>query len=139
MVETKTEKKVKPALTKPVFIAMDKLEPGTRVNMHLRVDSVNLIRERKRYDGGQLNRVAECIVGDEHGSVKLMAFDEQLNFIKKGSVIIIRNAAANVVKEHLRIEIDRWAKVEPSKEKVGKVNTAKNASDIEYELVSVRL
>ena len=129
----------KPALTKPVFIAMDKLEPGTRVNMHLRVHSINVIRERKRYDGGNLNRVAECIVGDEHGSVMLMAFDDQLNVIKVGSVITIRNAHANVVKEHLRIDVDRWAKVESSKEKVGKVNTVKNASEIEYELVSVRL
>jgi len=54
-------------------------------------------------------------------------------------VITLRNANANVVKEHLRLEIDRWAKVEVSKEKVVKVNTAKNHSDIEYELVSVRL
>jgi hypothetical protein len=43
------------------------------------------------------------------------------------------------VKEHLRIEVDRWAKVEVSKEKVGKVNTKKNHSDVEYELISVRL
>ena len=49
---------------KPIFIAMSQLEPGTRVNMHLRVHSVRVIRERRRYDGGSLNRVAECIVGD---------------------------------------------------------------------------
>lgn len=133
------EKKQKPALTKPVFIAMDKLEPGTRVNMHLRVESVSVIRQRERYDGGSLNRVGECIVGDEHGCVKLMAFDEQLDIIKEGAIITIRNANANVVKEHLRIEVDRWAKVEISKEKVGKVNTKKNHSDVEYELISVRL
>jgi replication factor A1 len=71
--------------------------------------------------------------------VKLMAFDEQLDIIKEGAVITIRNANANVVKEHLRIEVDRWAKVEVSKEKVGKVNTKKNHSDVEYELISVRL
>ena len=54
-------------------------------------------------------------------------------------MITIRNAHANVVKEHLRIEIDRWAKVEASKEKVAAtVNTGKNHSDIEYELVSIR-
>jgi replication factor A1 len=133
------EKKQKPALTKPVFIAMDKLEPGTRVNMHLRVESVSVIRQRERYDGGSLNRVGECIVGDEHGCVKLMAFDEQLDIIKEGAIITIRNANANVVKEHLRIEVDRWAKIEVSKEKVGKVNTKKNHSDVEYELISVRL
>lgn len=117
---------------------MSQLQPGSRVNMHLRVASVKLIRERKRYDGGNMNRVAECIVGDQHGCVKLMAFDEQLDTVKEGQIITIRNAHANVVKEHLRLEVDRWAKVEPSKEHVSReVNLAKNASEIEYELVTV--
>ena len=127
----------KPALTKPTFITMAQLEPGTRVNMHLRVDSVKVIRQRQRYGGDQTNQVAECIVGDEHGCVKLMAFDDQLNVIKDGAAITIRNCHANVVKEHLRIDIDRWAKVEPSTFNVSKVNTTRNLSDIEYELVSV--
>ena len=69
--------------------------------------------------------------------MKLMAFDEQLKVIKEGALITIRNAHANVVKEHLRIEIDRWAKVESSKISVPKVNTSRNLSDVEYELVSI--
>jgi len=44
--------------------------------MNLRVASVNILRSRKRYDGGALNLVAECVVGDEHGSVKMMAYDD---------------------------------------------------------------
>ncbi len=127
----------KPALTKPTFITMAQLEPGTRVTMHLRVDSVKIIRQRQRYGGDQTNQVAECIVGDEYACVKLMAFDEQLKVIKEGALITIRNAHANVVKEHLRIEIDRWAKVESSKVSVPKVNTSRNLSDVEYELVSI--
>ena len=133
------EKRAKAPLVKPVFITMGELEPGTRVNMHVRVQSVKIIRQRKRYDGGSLNRVAECLVGDEHGCIKLLAFDDQLDTVKEGSIVIIRNAHAAVVKEHLRIEIDKWAKVEASTQKVGNVNLAKNASDIAYELVSVRL
>jgi replication factor A1 len=86
-----------------------------------------------------MNQVAECIVGDEFGCVKLMAFDDQLNTIKEGATITIRNANANVVKEHLRIEIDRWAKVETSKITVRSVKTSRNLSDIEYELVSVKV
>ena len=85
-----------------------------------------------------MNLVAECIVGDEFGCAKLMAYDSQLNIVKEGAIITIRNAGANVVKEHMRIEIDKWAKVEASKEKIRSVNSSKNLSDIEYELVSVR-
>ena len=128
----------RPPLRKPVFITMSQLEPGNRVNMHLRVQSVRVIRERRRYDGGNLNRVAECIVGDPYGCVKMMAFDEQLDIVKEGQVITIRNAHANVVKEHLRLEVDRWAKVEKSSEKIASINLSNNASDIEYELVNVK-
>ncbi len=111
------QRDVKPVVkTKPVFGNMAEFQPGTRVNMNLRVVSVKIIRERKRYDGGNMNRVAECIVGDQFGCVKMMAFDEQLDIVKEGHVITIRNAHANVVKEHVRLEVDRWAKVEASKE-----------------------
>ena len=132
------QRDVKPVVkTKPVFTNMSDFQPGMRVNMHLRVVSVKIIRERKRYDGGNMNRVAECIVGDQFGSVKMMAFDEQLDIVKEGHAITIRNAHANVVKEHVRLEVDRWAKVEASKEAVStNVNTGKNYSDIEYELVT---
>lgn len=134
MVEA-TQSQQKPALRKPVFITMSQLEPGTRVNMHVRVASVKIIRERKRYDGGAMNRVAECIVGDQYGCVKLMAYDDQLNIVKEGASICIRNTHANVVKEHCRLEIDRWAKVEPSNQKIDNVHLNNNMSDIAYELV----
>ena len=39
------------------------------------------------------------------------------------------------MKEHLRLEVDRWAKVEASAESIPSVNLQNNASDIEYELV----
>ena len=68
----------------------------------------------------------------------MMAFDEQLDIVKEGEVITVRNAHANVVKEHLRLEVDRWAKVESSSEKIQGINTNNNASDIEYELVNVK-
>ena len=108
----------KPALLKPKFVKMDEVEPGTRVTMHLRVDSVKIIRQRQRYDGEELNQVAECLVGDESGCCKMIATDSQLQVVKEGAAITIRNANANVVKEHLRLEVDRWAKIESSNEKV---------------------
>ena len=90
--------------------------------MHLLVQSVKVVRERKRYEG-TVNRIAECVVGDEHGCVNLIAKDDQLEIVKEGQVITVRNSHANVVKEHLRIEIDRWAKVESSSQQVATVNT----------------
>ena len=117
---------------------MKDLQPGTRVTMHLKVESVTVTRERRRYEG-TVNRSADCIVGDEHGCAVLIAKDNQLDIVKEGASITIRNAHANVVKEHMRIEIDRWAKVETTKNgpNVKSVNLSNNLSDIEYELVPV--
>ena len=137
--EGKTADKEPIVLKAPKFITMKDLSPGTRVTMHLKVDSVNITRERRRYEG-TVNRSADCLVGDDHGCAVLIAKDEQLNIIKEGAFITIRNAHANVVKEHMRIEIDRWAKVEPISDNSGKpknVNPSNNLSEIEYELVPV--
>ena len=126
-------------LKKPTFIQTKDLQPGGRVTMHLKVDSVNITRERKRYEG-TTNKSAECVVGDEHGCFVMIAKDEQLDIVKQGSIITVRNAHANVVKEHMRLEVDRWAKVESCADKsvkIGKVNLTNNLSDIEYELVPV--
>ena len=113
----------KPALDKPTFITMQDLEPGTRVTMHLRVDSVKLLRQRQSWDSEELISVGEAIVGDQYGCSKMHIEGNQFDIVKAGAVITIRNADAKVVKEHLIIEVDKWAKVEPSTEKlVSKVN-----------------
>jgi ssDNA-binding replication factor A large subunit len=139
MENTNTAEKEPIVLKKPTFITMKDLQPGTRVTMHLKVSNIKVTRERKRYEG-TVNKNADCLVGDEYGCAILIAKDEQLNLIKEGGFITIRNAHANVVKEHMRIEIDRWAKVEVSANDVPKVksiNTTNNLSEIEYELVPV--
>ena len=119
---------------------MKDLQPGTRVTMYLKVESVKITRERRRYEG-TVNRSADCIVGDDHGCAVLIAKDNQLDIVQEGAFITIRNAHANVVKEHMRIEIDRWAKVEkttePTGTKIKNVNQVNNLSEIEYELVPV--
>ena len=120
-------------------MTMKELQPGTRVTMHLKVDSVKITRERRRYEG-TVNKTAECIVGDEYGCAMMIAKDNHLDLVKEGAFITIRNAHANVVREHMRIEIDRWAKVEVSADgtdKIKTINLQNRLSDIEYELVPV--
>eukprot|EP00349_Pseudokeronopsis_sp_Brazil_P007306 CAMPEP_0202955546 /NCGR_PEP_ID=MMETSP1396-20130829/93_1 /ASSEMBLY_ACC=CAM_ASM_000872 /TAXON_ID= /ORGANISM="Pseudokeronopsis sp., Strain Brazil" /LENGTH=142 /DNA_ID=CAMNT_0049672181 /DNA_START=15 /DNA_END=443 /DNA_ORIENTATION=- len=123
-------------LSKPVFITTKQLEPGIRVNMHLKVHSVEVTRERMTYDG-EMQRYANVVVGDEHGCCNLYAKNEQLDVIKKGAVITVRNCHANVFQEHLRLEVDKWGKVEASSQNIPSVNLSVNHSDVEYELVPV--
>lgn len=126
----------KAALRKPVFITTKSLEPGTRVNMHVKVFSLKVTKERKRYDG-TLVRQADLVVGDSSGSVNMIAKNEQLDQLSEGAVITVRNCHANVVNEHIRLEVDRWGKIEKSSEKISDVNTTNNLSDVAYEVVNV--
>ena len=131
--------KQEPIVLRPAkFVTTADCNPGTRVTMNLKVHSVKVTRERRRYEG-TVNRSAECIVGDENACLVLIAKDGQLDIVKEGATITIRNAHANVVKEHLRLEVDRWAKVETAEAgtKINSVNTSNNLSEVAYELVPV--
>ena len=68
----------------------------------------------------------------------LLAKNEQLDVIKQGATIIVRNCHANVANEHLRLEVDKWGKIEVSSEKIPSVNLQNNLSDVEYELAPAR-
>ena len=73
--EPAPNKKEPIVLQKPTFVTMKDLQPGHRVTMHLKVVSVKVTRERRRYEG-TVNRSAECLVGDEHGCAILIAKDD---------------------------------------------------------------
>ena len=97
---------------------------------------MTVTKERRRYDGTWVKQ-ADVLVGDQYGCVVLVARNEQLDMVKEGTVITVRNCHANVVNEHLRLEVDKWGKIELSKESVTTVNEKNNLSDVEYELVNV--
>jgi ssDNA-binding replication factor A large subunit len=111
--------------------------------MHLKVESNEIVVERKRFDGS-IFKVAECLVGDSHGSARFRAtngtfsYTEQIDFFKVGSVVTIRNAHAKVVEAKMRLEVDKWGKIEESQTPVPTVNLKNNLSEVEYELVTVK-
>ena len=94
MVESGAQQK--PALRKPNFVTVSQIGPGDRVTLHARVDSVKVVSERVSYDGQSVRRSAQCVIGDNTGSVVLVANDEQLNVVQQGAVITVRNAHARV-------------------------------------------
>jgi replication factor A1 len=98
---------------------------------------VKLTKEIRRYDGTWI-RQADCVVGDEQGVVDFLASNEQLDVVKEGAVITIRNGHAKVLRETGRIKliVDKWGKVEKSSEKISNVNLGNNLSAVEYELVA---
>ena len=110
------------------------MEPGFRVFANLKIGAIKILNERKTFDG-QTTRVAEVIVGDETGCVIFFAKEESLNKIKEGDVFTFYNAHAAVVKEHMRIEVDKWAQLQKSTVKIGAIKLDNNLSNEEYEKI----
>ena len=66
---------------------------------------------QKRYDGSEIELV-DYLVGDEYGYITLHTKGEKY---KVGDVVTIRNGHVREVLGNRRIEIDKWAKIEPFK------------------------
>ena len=122
---------------KPVFVEVKNIDPGKHVNTYVLVKSVEVVFEKLRYDGSKI-RVADCVVGDETGCAKFVARNEQLDIVKEGASLILRNTHANVVRGHMQLEVDRWGKIEAYDKGIKSVNTENDLSATEYELVTVK-
>lgn len=78
---------------------------------------------------------SECValVGDDSGVVKLRASREQ---VTENGCLVIRNAFVRMVKGTIELRVDKWGKLELSKEDFTFTpNKDKNVSATEYELV----
>ena len=80
-------------------------------------------------------------MGDEQGVVDMLAINDQIDKVKVGDIITVRNGLAKVLKETGRIKliIDKWGKVETAQGvNIGSVNLGNNLSAVEYELVPAK-
>lgn len=70
----------KPGLRKPVFTKVDQLKPGTTGHtLTVKVLSSNTVLQKGRSVSQHLRqtRVAECLIGDETGTIVFTARNEQ--------------------------------------------------------------
>lgn len=130
-----------PALRKPVFVKVDQLRPGTSGHtLTAKVMSAKLVLQKSRPDGNQVRqvRIAECLVGDETGVIVFTARNEQVDLMKEGVTVILRNAKIDMFKGSMRLAVDKWGRVEPAESPADfVVKEDNNFSLVEYELVNV--
>jgi len=68
----------------------------------------------------------------------MLAINDQIEKVKVGDIITVRNGLAKVLKETGRIKliVDKWGKVETAQGvSISNLNHANNISAVEYELV----
>eukprot|EP00914_Ancora_sagittata_P001965 GHVO01004503.1.p1 GENE.GHVO01004503.1~~GHVO01004503.1.p1 ORF type:complete len:200 (+),score=22.23 GHVO01004503.1:68-667(+) len=126
-------------LAKPEFLKVKMIEPGTRgLNLLAKVLAPPERKlERARPDGSTFS-VGEAVIGDETGTVRMTLRNQQLDLLKDGASIVVRNAQVQMFESHVRIEVDRWGKIsEAETEHAFEVNEGHDVSAIEYELVNV--
>ncbi|PKA49298.1 Uncharacterized protein AXF42_Ash014200 [Apostasia shenzhenica] len=127
-------------LRKPVFAKVDQLRPGTRGHtLAVKVVDSKVIKQKGRPDGPQPRqmRISECLVGDETGMIVFTARNEQVDLMKPGSTLILRNAKIDIYKGSMRLAVDKWGRVEVTDPGDFTVKEDNNLSLIEFEFINV--
>ncbi|KAI9186888.1 hypothetical protein LWI28_021960 [Acer negundo] len=130
----------KPGLRKPVFTKVDQLRPGT--NGHTLIvkvlDSITVLQKgRSQSQHLRHTRIAECLIGDDTGTIVFTARNDQVDLVKPGATVILRNAKIDMFKGTMRLAVDKWGRVEVTEPSDFVVKEDNNLSLIEYELVNV--
>lgn len=128
-------------MKKPVFTKVDQLRPGTSGhNLTVKVVSAKLVVQKARPDGGpqvRQMRISECLVGDETGTIVFTARNDQVDLMKQGDTVILRNAKIDMFKGSMRLAVDKWGRVEVTEPASFTLKEDNNLSLIEYEVVNV--
>ncbi|KAG6508139.1 hypothetical protein ZIOFF_033501 [Zingiber officinale] len=129
------------AKRKPVFTKVDQLKPGTGGHtLTVKVlKSDTVVHKGRAAAASQLRptRIAECLIGDETGTIVFTARNEQVDLMKPDNTVILRNAKIDMFKGSMRLAVDKWGRIEVTNPADFTVKEDNNLSLIEYELVNV--
>lgn len=90
---------------------INELKPGMRnVSVDAKVDSVGQPRTVNLKAGGT-NTVADAVISDETGSIKLSLWGEDINKIATGDRISVENGYINTFKGENSISVGKFGKL----------------------------
>ncbi|KAH0925457.1 hypothetical protein HID58_017713 [Brassica napus] len=125
---------------KPVFVKVDQLKPGTSGHtLTVKVVDQNPVTQKPGAASSHLRpvRIAECLVGDETASILFTARNDQVDLMKPGTTVNLRNAKIDMFKGSMRLAVDKWGRIEVTEPADITVKEDNNLSLVEYELVNV--
>ncbi|GFQ08521.1 uncharacterized protein at4g28440 [Phtheirospermum japonicum] len=128
------------SLRKPVFVKVESLKPGTNGHtLVVKVVNSNTVLQKGAAASPHLRgtRIAECLIGDETAAILFTARNEQVDMMKPGNTVIIRNAKIDMFKGTMRLAVDKWGRIEVTEPATFVVKEDNNLSLVEYELVTV--
>ncbi|KAI4384289.1 hypothetical protein MLD38_002464 [Melastoma candidum] len=123
----------KPELKKPTFKKVSELRPlDNGLSLTVKVIDVKAVAPR-----GRQMRTTECLVGDETGIIVFVARNDQVDLMKEGNTVTLRNARIEMFKGSMRLAVDKWGRIEVGEPVDFTVKEDNNLSLIEFEMVNV--
>ncbi|CAN8326274.1 unnamed protein product [Cochlearia groenlandica] len=134
------------AKRKPVFVKVEQLTPGTTGHtLIVKVIDANPVVPAARKSRpatslsrpSQPSRIVECLIGDETGCILFTARNDQVDVMKPGETVIVRNSRIDMFKGTMRLGVDKWGRIEAAAEPASfAVKEDNNLSLVEYELIN---
>jgi replication factor A1 len=112
---------------------IEELNPASRgVDVLVKILEVNPSREVSTRDGSS-HSVAEALVGDETGCVLLSLWDDDIQRVKVGQTVSIKNGYVTLFRGSIRLNVGRYGTLEPATEDIPQVNMDNNISNRSYD------
>jgi replication factor A1 len=119
----------------PVDAKISELNPSSRaVNVLAKLISKSEIRNVAAGRDGEPHKVSDAMVGDETGCIYLTLWDDNIEKVKDGDTILIKNGYINLFRGNMRLNVGRYGTLEISETPLaGEVNSENNMSTQVYE------
>jgi replication factor A1 len=119
----------------PVDAKVGELSPQSRaVNVLAKVVSKTEVRNIAAGRDGEPHKVSDALVGDETGVVYLTLWDDNIEKVKEGDTITVKNGYINLFRGNMRLNVGRYGTLEIAEKEIGgEVNTENNVSNQVYE------
>jgi len=119
----------------PVNVKVGELTPNSKaVNVTTKVVSKGEVRSITSGRDYSPHKVADALVGDETGCIYLNLWDDNIDKVKEGETLNIKNGYVNLFRGSMRLNIGRYGSFETVTESpIKEVNTQNNLSSKQYE------
>lgn len=119
----------------PVNVKVGELTPNSKaVNVTAKVVSKGEVRSTTSGRDYSPHRVVDALVGDETGCIYLNLWDDNIDKVKEGETLNIKNGYVSLFRGSMRLNIGRYGSFETVTESpIKEVNTQNNLSSKQYE------
>jgi len=103
------------------------------LNLTVKVVKKGEARETVSRSDGSSHKVVDALVGDETGAIYMTLWDDNIEKVKDGDIIDVKNGYVSLFKGSMRLNIGRFGSFEASQAAIAEVNDKNNLSDKTFE------